>query len=626
MFRPALIFLIAVPFGAALAQSAPELRLPRLSGDRTAASSRASSLTLDNPVSRYQNRREAALAAFQEAYKAATQQRNRARAMGLLLIALQRDPAFGKALYNMGALCEQQQSWQDAIAFYRQTQQSDSDPALIALASEQILRVREVARLESTAAGQRQRQYDIQLLAAVAKMKDPLADLDDASRLVRLDASRWEGPALVGILQASLGHYPDSLKSLQQAATLAPAQVRTQVQSAADVARRESSYLDLVNKADEAWDKQQYGSAAKSYASAWENSPGNAKVALQAATGYLLADDVPTAVQVLSEMRPGAPSEMRPKLTAMLKELGAVSDEAKRAADRAPEAAGPDTALPSGAERIRTLIGGLTTPPMELAARPAPALIEDKTSIVPVADEELTSAKTDLLLLSTDSVFTMYQRSAQPPAAAPAPAGAPAVLESPAPAAPPMATAPAVPAVVPLPAPLAAPSAGGGRPSPLQRRQAEPPTPRAPPAATAAAKGSERPVEVASTPSGSQVVFDNNPALTCVAPCQISLTPGRHTLVATLAGHRVTQKIVNVEEKKPSSVAIEMVAKQGFLTVESKTTGSPIFINGKKTDRVTPANLTLAEGEYTVGIEIDGVLKTQTVAVNDGNLMKIGLE
>jgi len=97
-------------------------------------------------------------------------------------------------------------------------------------------------------------------------------------------------------------------------------------------------------------------------------------------------------------------------------------------------------------------------------------------------------------------------------------------------------------------------------------------------------------------------------------------------LVATLAGRRDAQRIVTVEERKASSVAIEMVAKQGYLTVESKTAGSPIFVNGKRTQSVTPANLTLAEGEYVIGVEVDGVLKTDTVAMKDGDLKKISLE
>jgi hypothetical protein len=300
----------------------------------------------------------------------------------------------------------------------------------------------------------------------------------------------------------------------------------------------------------------------------------------------------------------------------MLKELAAVSEEAKREADRAPGAAAPESVPTGGAERIRTLVGPLTTPRMELAARPAAALIDDKTSIVPVLDEELTSARSDLMLLSTDSVFTLYQRSAASPVAAPA-AESQAVPEPSSPAA--------------QPTQPAAPPASGARPNPLFQRQAEPPAVPAPvrqqpPAMAAPAKGSGRMVDVGSTPAGSLVVFDNDPSISCVAPCQIALAPGRHTLNATLAGHRVAQKIVTVDDKKASSVTVDMVAKEGWLTVESQIAGSPVFVNGKKTENLTPARLKLAEGEYVIGVEVEGVLKTQTVVMKDTSLMRISLE
>jgi len=619
MFRPASILPIAIAVGVAFGQAVPELRLPRLNGDRSTASQRASNLTLEDAVSRYQNPHEAAVAAFQEAYKAAALQHNRARAMGLLLISLKRDPNFGKALFDMAELCEQEQTWADALAFYRQTQQSDADPALAALAGQQITRVEEIARLESTPAGQKQRQYNIQLLAAVPKIKDPAVGLDDAAKLVKLDASRWEGVALTGILQAALGRYSDSYHSLEQAGGLAPAQRRAQIQSAADVARREASFLDSVRAADEAWDKKQFDVAAKSYSTAWQDNPADTKVGMQAATGYLLADQVPPAVAILSQLR-GAQGDAGVKAAAMLKELAAVSDDAKRASANAPAAAAPPSIEASAAERIRTTVGELTTPQMELAARSAPPLVDDKTMIVPVPDEEITSAGSDLMLLSTQSVFTLYQQKAAaqaPPPAAAAPdlgqPGAPSM-----PAAPPAAQTPP-----PLPLPAAPES---GRPSP-PGRQAEPPPAAAartlPPSAT---RGNERTVDVSSLPPGAVAIFDDNPTVTCAAPCQISLTAGRHTLVATLAGYRMAKKIVQVEEKKATSVMIEMVAKQGFVTVESATPGSPVFLNGRNTGRLTPATLPLNEGEYEVAVEVDGSLKTQKTTVKDGDFLKVSLK
>ena len=248
MYR-ASILTLAISLGA-LAQSGPQLSFPHLNGDRSTVGARAAAVTLDDPVSRYKDRREAATAALQEAFKSATQHPpNRPRAMSLLLTSLTRDPNFGEALYDMAVVCELEQSWQDALSFYKQVQQADAQPALMASAAEQIVRVQEIATLERTTAGQRQRQYDIQLLAAVARINDPAVGLDDAGKLLKLDPSRWEGAALAGVLQAALGRFSESSNSLEQAVGLAPAAKRPQLQSAAEAARREASLLDSVRQA-----------------------------------------------------------------------------------------------------------------------------------------------------------------------------------------------------------------------------------------------------------------------------------------------------------------------------------------------------------------------------------------
>ena len=93
----------------------------------------------------------------------------------------------------------------------------------------------------------------------MARVGSAVLALDDAKSLSKLDATRWEGPALAGVLQAAMGSFPESQKSLEEAARLAPAARRAQIQSASVIARRESTFSDMVNNADQAWEKQQYG-------------------------------------------------------------------------------------------------------------------------------------------------------------------------------------------------------------------------------------------------------------------------------------------------------------------------------------------------------------------------------
>jgi hypothetical protein len=70
-------------------------------------------------------------------------------------------------------------------------------------------------------------------------------------------------------------------------------------------------------------------------------------------------------------------------------------------------------------------------------------------------------------------------------------------------------------------------------------------------------------------------------------------------------------------------VKVSLDAKLGFVTVESKIAGLPIYVNGQKTDYLTPGRLKLREGVYKVSVEIDGNMVTQEVTVQDGALIKI---
>jgi hypothetical protein len=54
-------------------------------------------------------------------------------------------------------------------------------------------------------------------------------------------------------------------------------------------------------------------------------------------------------------------------------------------------------------------------------------------------------------------------------------------------------------------------------------------------------------------------------------------------------------------------------ARMGYVKVQTETPGVAIYLNGKPAGKVTPAQLPLAEGQYEVGVEIDGQ-KTQEVS------------
>ena len=472
----------------------------------------------------YASPRQAALAAFQAGYKSATATEKRLeRAMGLFLLSLRRDPTLAKALFNLGILCAQSSRWSDAISFQSEFQmQTGVEPAWLKSSASEAELLKTIMRLEGTAEGQLRRRFDMELWP-VLEMTDSIKALNEVGRLARLDKNRWEAPALAGILHAENKAYSESAKDLDEAARLAeavrlPPQRTANLKLAADAARREAAFADQVREANIFWEKQQYETAAKTYQAAWKAIPSRLETGMQAATGFLMADQVAPAVEILSSMCESAPTEMAAKISVMLRELGAISEDASAAAGRTPATSQSEPAVEPAAQ-IRALVGPLASSEVELVVRPAVPLLSDTSCVTPIPDEEVTGPRSDMAFISTVSIFAMYQRdlarSATRPESLPAPQPAPV------PQTPPVATPLAPVAVAPPPEPPRNSAPGG--PAILPPVRGKP---------GAAGKGQEQPVSLVSTPAGAAVLVDGDPA---PLPGSLRTSPGARTPLA--AGH-----------------------------------------------------------------------------------------
>jgi tetratricopeptide (TPR) repeat protein len=602
----ALIALVLLGGALAHAQEPPRLVVPNLRGIHPEDANRPD--TGRNMVDIYATHREAALAAFQAGYKSATAKEPRLeRAMGLFLLSLRRDPTLAKALFNLGILCAQSSRWSDAISFQSEFQMQPAvDPAWLKSSASEAERLKTIMRLEGTAEGKLRRRFDTELWP-VLEMTDPIKALNEVGRLTRLDKNRWEAPALAGILHAENKAYSESAGALDEAARLAeavrlPPQRTANLKLAAEMARREAAFAGQVREAGIFWEKQQYDTAAKGYQAAWQAIP-RASTGMQAATAYLMADQVAPAVEILSGMRESAPPEMAARISAMLHELGAIPEGANAPAGRIQPAS---QSAPTGepVAQIRTLVGPLASPEVELVVRPAPPLLSDTSYVTPIPDEEVTGPRSDTAFISTVSIFAMYQRDLA--RSAPRPESLPAPQPAPVPQTQPVATPLAPLAVQPPPPPEPTRNNAPGGPAILPPVRGRP---------GASSKGQEQPVPFLSTPVGAAFLVDGDPALRCLAPCELRLAPGRHSLLVTLVGHHDEPRIFNVDKGKPLTMDVALRAKMGYVKVETETPGVAIYVNGKAAGKVTPAQLPLAEGQYEVGVEIEGQMRTAKVSV-----------
>jgi len=140
-------------------------------------------------------------------------------------------------------------------------------------------------------------------------------------------------------------------------------------------------------------------------------------------------------------------------------------------------------------------------------------------------------------------------------------------------------------------------------------------TPKATPAAA------EYKLIVTTSPPGAEIVFDGNPESRCKSPCTVTLSPGRHTLAASLAGHRPELRIF--EMTAPRELFLVLSPQTGTLRVESVPAGAQILINGQRRPETTPATLTLPVGKYEVEVVKDGSRDQQAIEIKEGALVRV---
>lgn len=558
----------------------------------------------------YGDKREAAAAALLEGVNAAEIARRNERALCFFMISIERDPSYARAVYNLGVMSALMGLWDDALNFYKDARRLDPPADVQKLLDQDTPRVEAIAALELTPEGKARRRFDNALMDVIQRLNDPGVALDLANRLIKADPSRWEALAAAGLAQVTLGQFPESAKSFEAAARLSPPDRRPQLATAADLVSREGQYVKLMQDGDAANDKKDYLSAAKMYADAWELSPGRVQTGMQAAIAFLMADEVPLAVQTLTRLRVSGTPEVSDKASVMLKELGAISPEAKSAAQL--DRSGDVATVVDVAERVRKEVGDLRSAEMLVATATPTKLVRDDLKFVHVNDDQLTNPK-EYLLQSNESLFAAYQRSVGN-------AGASAAY-----GAPPSVSAPGD-ALSPAPSSPALPDAPPGPPAAPRIQRPGEFTPR--PGDNLPAPGTPKPqarvgASVDSVPEGATVVFDDDAASGCVTPCSLAMAKGRHTIKASLGGYRDILKIIEVPGGALLPVDLAFEEKRGSVHVEAGPRGAPIYVDGRKTAAIVPGDLVLAEGEHSIGVESGGTIANQSIRVRDQDLLLV---
>jgi tRNA A-37 threonylcarbamoyl transferase component Bud32 len=127
-----------------------------------------------------------------------------------------------------------------------------------------------------------------------------------------------------------------------------------------------------------------------------------------------------------------------------------------------------------------------------------------------------------------------------------------------------------------------------------------------------------QPVTIISSPGGATATLDGRLDATCTTPCTMDSTTGRHSIAVSMPGYQVERREITVGTGPMEAPAIILRPQGGTLMLTSTPAGAAVLVNGRRVDQVTPAQIALAPGTYTVTIEKDGRQSTQKVEIRNG--------
>jgi serine/threonine-protein kinase len=125
-------------------------------------------------------------------------------------------------------------------------------------------------------------------------------------------------------------------------------------------------------------------------------------------------------------------------------------------------------------------------------------------------------------------------------------------------------------------------------------------------------------VSFLSSPGGATATLDGNPSLACSTPCSLRAAPGRHTLAVSLPGYQIERREFTVGTGPMELTPVALRRAGGTLMLTSVPDGAAISVDGKRIEQLTPAQIPLALGVYSIMIEKGGRQATEQVEIKSG--------
>jgi serine/threonine protein kinase len=126
-----------------------------------------------------------------------------------------------------------------------------------------------------------------------------------------------------------------------------------------------------------------------------------------------------------------------------------------------------------------------------------------------------------------------------------------------------------------------------------------------------------------STPEGAEVRIDGRSDPSWVTPFNLpGLAPGQHSVTVARAGYAPETRTIDVASGSKSFLVIQLAQLTAAAAIASQPAGAQIFLDGKDTGRVTPAQISVDKpGPHTFLIKKQGYLEeTSSASVQAGQV------
>jgi serine/threonine protein kinase len=123
-------------------------------------------------------------------------------------------------------------------------------------------------------------------------------------------------------------------------------------------------------------------------------------------------------------------------------------------------------------------------------------------------------------------------------------------------------------------------------------------------------------LSVTSTPAGAQIQIDGQNDSTWATPFNLAgLNPGQHTLTISKPGYAAETRTIDVGSGSKSFVSVQLAQLAATVSVSSEPAGAAIWMDGKDTGRVTPAQFSVDRaGNHSFVFKKQGYLDESATA------------